>query len=112
MLESVPAREVNLFMEENQVKAASKIQAAFRGMVARKKYRERNEEVTRERAAVTIQRQVSVGIFIFGNFGRDGEIWRGTCEKGEKDVLEGGGCSKKKGKKKVYKDWLFLGGKK
>lgn len=57
MLESVPAREVNLFMEENQVKAASKIQAAFRGMVARKKYRERNEEVTRERAAVTIQRQ-------------------------------------------------------
>lgn len=57
MLESVPAREVNLFMEDNQVKAASKIQAAFRGMVARKKYRERSEEVTRERAAVTIQRQ-------------------------------------------------------
>lgn len=92
MLESVPAREVNLFMEENQVKAASKIQAAFRGMVARKKYRERNEEVTRERAAVAIQRQVSVGIFIFGNFfrffhsqnGRDGEIWRGSCEKEKK----------------------------
>lgn len=57
MLESVPAREVNLFMEENQVKAASTIQAAFRGMVARKKYSERSEEVTRERAAVTIQRQ-------------------------------------------------------
>ncbi|PFX32443.1 IQ calmodulin-binding motif-containing protein 1 [Stylophora pistillata] len=57
MLESVPAREVNLFMEENQVKAASKIQAAFRGMLARKKYSERSEEVTRERAAVTIQRQ-------------------------------------------------------
>ena len=33
--------------------------------------------------------------------------------KGEKDGLEGGGCSKKiKEKKKVYKDWLFLGGKK
>ena len=90
MLESVPAREVNLFMEENQVKAASKIQAAFRGMVARKKYRERNEEVTRERAAVTIQRQVSVGIFIFGNFfdsftPKMGEMVRcGTCEKVKK----------------------------
>lgn len=67
MLESVPAREVNLFMAENQVKAASKIQAAFRGMVARRKYRERSEEVTRERAAVTIQRQVcAVYLFLEG----------------------------------------------
>lgn len=57
MLESVPAREVNLFMAENQVKAASKIQAVFRGMMGRRKYRERFDEVTRERAAVTIQRQ-------------------------------------------------------
>lgn len=61
MLESVPAREVNLFMAENQVKAASKIQAAFRGMMGRRKYRERFDEVTRERAAVTIQRQVCSG---------------------------------------------------
>ena len=101
MLESLPAREVNLFMEENQVKAASKIQAAFRGMVARKKYRERNEEVTRERAAVTIQRQVSVGIFIFGNFGRDGEIWRGTCEKEKKMGEKEEAVPKKKKKKSI-----------
>jgi len=61
MLESVPAREVNLFMAENQVKAASKIQAVFRGMMGRRKYRERFDEVTRERAAVSIQRQVCSG---------------------------------------------------
>ena len=108
MLESVPAREVNLFMEENQVKAASKIQAAFRGMVARKKYRERNEEVTRERAAVTIQRQVSVGIFIFGNFGRDGEIWRGTCEK-EKKMGEKEEAVPKKEKKKSIRRLVIPG---
>ena len=58
MLEGVPAREVNLFMAENQVKAANKIQAAFRGMMGRRKYRERRDEVTKERAAVIIQRQV------------------------------------------------------
>ncbi|XP_078378512.1 IQ calmodulin-binding motif-containing protein 1-like [Oculina patagonica] len=57
LLEGVPAREVNLFMAENQVNAASKIQATFRGMMGRRKYRERHNEVTRERAAVTIQRQ-------------------------------------------------------
>ncbi|KAJ7369736.1 IQ calmodulin-binding motif-containing protein [Desmophyllum pertusum] len=57
MLESVPAREVNLFMAENQVNAASKIQAVFRGMMGRRKYCERRDEVSRERAAVTIQRQ-------------------------------------------------------
>ena len=120
MLESVPAREVNLFMEENQVKAASKIQAAFRGMVARKKYRERNEEVTRERAAVTIQRQVSVGIFIFGNFfdsftPKMGEMVRfggGRAKRRKRCVRRGRLFQKKKEKKKVYKDWLFLGGKK
>lgn len=111
MLESVPAREVNLFMEENQVKAASKIQAAFRGMVARKKYRERNEEVTRERAAVTIQRQVSVGIFIFGNFGRDGEIWRGTCEKEKKMGEKEEAVPKKKKKKKYTKIGYSWAGK-
>ena len=109
MLESVPAREVNLFMEENQVKAASKIQAAFRGMVARKKYRERNEEVTRERAAVTIQRQVSVGIFIFGNFGRDGEIWRGTCEKEKKMGEKEEAVPKKKKKKKSIRRLVIPG---
>ena len=32
--------------------------------------------------------------------------------KGEKDGLEGGGCYKKKKKKKIYEDWLFLVGKK
>ena len=58
MLETVPAREVNLFMAQNQEQAASKIQAAYRGMVARRTCRERRREVTRERAAVTIQRQV------------------------------------------------------
>ena len=120
MLESVPAREVNLFMEENQVKAASKIQAAFRGMVARKKYRERNEEVTRERAAVTIQRQVSVGIFIFGNFSdsftpKMGKMVRfggGRAKRRKRCVRSGRMFQKTKEKKKVYKDWLFLGGKK
>ena len=120
MLESVPAREVNLFMEENQVKAASKIQAAFRGMVARKKYRERNEEVTLERAAVTIQRQVSVGIFIFGNFSdsftpKMGEMVRfggGRAKRRKRCVRSGRMFQKTKEKKKVYKDWLFLGGKK
>ena len=120
MLESVPAREVNLFMEENQVKAASKIQAAFRGMVARKKDRERNEEVTRERAAVTIQRQVSVGIFIFGNFSdsftpKMGEMVRfggGRAKRRKRCVRSGRMFQKTKEKKKVYKDWLFLGGKK
>ena len=61
MLESVPAREVNLFMAENQVKAASKIQAAFRGMMGRRRFWERQDEVTRDRAAVTIQRQVCTG---------------------------------------------------
>ena len=61
MLESVPAREVNLYIAENQVKAASKIQAVFRGMTGRRKYRERFNEVTRERAAVTIQRQICSG---------------------------------------------------
>lgn len=57
MLESVPAREVNLYMADQQVQAASKIQAAFRGMVARKRVNERRNEVMRDRAAVTIQRQ-------------------------------------------------------
>lgn len=57
MLETVPAREVNLFMAQNQEQAASKIQAAYRGMVARRTCRERRHEVTRERAAVAIQRQ-------------------------------------------------------
>ena len=60
MLESVPAREVNLYMADQQVQAASKIQAAFRGMVARKRVNERRNEVMRDRAAVTIQRQVTV----------------------------------------------------
>lgn len=58
MLETVPAREVNLFMAQNQEQAASKIQAAYRGMVARRIFRERRHDVTRERAAVAIQRQV------------------------------------------------------
>ena len=58
MLETVPAREVNLFMAQNQEEAASKIQAAYRGMVARRAFHERRHEVTRERAAVAIQRQV------------------------------------------------------
>ena len=111
MLESVPAREVNLFMEENQVKAASKIQAAFRGMVARKKYRERNEEVTRERAAVTIQRQVSVGIFIFGNFGRDGEIWRGRAKRRKRCVRRGRLFQKKTKKRKYIKIGYSWAGK-
>ena len=97
MLESVPAREVNLFMEENQVKAASKIQAAFRGMVARKKYSERSEEVTRERAAVTIQRQVSVEIFIFGN------LFNPFTPKMGGMVRFGGGHTKWIGSKKVKK---------
>ncbi|KAL9966128.1 hypothetical protein ACROYT_G024152 [Oculina patagonica] len=66
LLEGVPAREVNLFMAENQVNAASKIQATFRGMMGRRKYRERHNEVTRERAAVTIQRQSFQG-------------WLGSC---------------------------------
>lgn len=57
MLESVPAREVNLYMADQQVQAASKIQAAFRGMVARKRVNERRNKVMRDRAAVTIQRQ-------------------------------------------------------
>ena len=61
MLESVPAREVNLYIAENQVKAASKIQAVFRGMMGRRKYRERLNEVTRESAAVTVQRQICSG---------------------------------------------------
>ena len=61
MLESMPAREVNLFIAENQVKAASKIQAVFRGMMGRRKYRERLNEVTRESAAVTVQRQICSG---------------------------------------------------
>ena len=60
MLESVPAREVNLYMADQQVQAASKIQAAFRGMVARKRVNKRRNEVMRDRAAVTIQRQVTV----------------------------------------------------
>ena len=60
MLESVPAREVNLYMADQQVQAASKIQAAFRGMVARKRVNERRNKVMRDRAAVTIQRQVTV----------------------------------------------------
>ena len=60
MLESVPAREVNLYMADQQVQAASKIQAAFRGMVARKRVNERRNEVMRDRAAITIQRQVTV----------------------------------------------------
>ena len=58
MLESVPAREVNLFIAQNQEKAASKIQAAYRGMVGRRIFRERQHDVTRERAAIAIQRQV------------------------------------------------------
>ena len=58
MLESVPAREVNLFMSENQEMAARKIQAAFRGVLGRRKFLERHNEVTRERAAIAIQRQV------------------------------------------------------
>ena len=58
MLEGVPAREVNLFLAENQEKAASLIQAAFRGMMGRRMFRERRHEVTRERAAIAIQRQV------------------------------------------------------
>lgn len=57
MLESVPAREVNLFIAQNQEKAASKIQAAYRGMVGRRIFRERQHDVTRERAAIAIQRQ-------------------------------------------------------
>ena len=60
MLESVPAREVNLYMADQQVQAASKIQAAFRGMVARKRVNEQRNEVMRDRAAITIQRQVTV----------------------------------------------------
>ena len=60
LLESVPAREVNLFMVEHQVKAAGKIQAAFRGMVGRRLFRQRREEVRRERAAIIIQRQVKM----------------------------------------------------
>ena len=60
MLESVPAREVNLFMAENQVKAASKIQAAFRGMMARKKVHKQRNKVMQERAAIAIQREVCV----------------------------------------------------
>ena len=60
MLESVPAREVNLYMADQQVQAASKIQAAFRGMVARKRVNKRRNEVMRDRAAITIQRQVTV----------------------------------------------------
>ena len=58
MLEGVPAREVNLFMAENQEKAACAIQAAFRGMMGRRMFRERRHEVTRDRAAIAIQRQV------------------------------------------------------
>ena len=43
MLESVPAREVNLFMSENQEMAARKIQAAFRGVLGRRKFLERQK---------------------------------------------------------------------
>ncbi|KAK3750422.1 hypothetical protein QZH41_016982, partial [Actinostola sp. cb2023] len=57
MLETVPAREVNNFMLENQDQAASKIQAAFRGMKSRRQIGTRRENVQRTKAATIIQRQ-------------------------------------------------------
>ena len=59
LLESVPAREVNRFMVENQDQAATKIQAGYRAMVARKRTEKLRNDVEHERAAVTIQRQVN-----------------------------------------------------
>lgn len=62
MLESVPAREVNKFMLDNQIQAVSKIQAGFKGMMCRRQMKFVKEELRRTRAAKTIQRQVSCRI--------------------------------------------------
>lgn len=59
MLETVPAREVNKFMVENQEQAASRIQAAFRGMKTRQQLKTVKDDYRRTKAATTIQRQVN-----------------------------------------------------
>lgn len=63
LLESVPAREVNKFMVENQEQAITRIQAGYRGMVARRRATKQRNEVKQQRAAVTIQRQVRACVY-------------------------------------------------
>ena len=58
MLESLPAREVNQFMVENQVNAATRIQAGYRGMLARREAHKLRIVTQQHRAATVIQRQV------------------------------------------------------
>lgn len=58
MLEVLPAREVNKFMVETQLNAARRIQAGYRGMLARRRTANLRCETQKQRAAVVIQRQV------------------------------------------------------
>ncbi|EDO49031.1 predicted protein, partial [Nematostella vectensis] len=58
LLETVPAREVNKHMQENQIAAATTIQAAYRGMRCRRQAQHVRTHLLRVRAAIRIQRQI------------------------------------------------------